>query len=222
MIWVIVTVVILLLAREIYIATHIQRSPYIKALCNTSDGSVLLTFDDGPHPTNTPKVLDVLKRHNVKAMFFCIGKEAEKYPEIVQRIVAEGHTIGQHSYSHNPMHYFCGAKHYRSELLKAHKVFEAIGVEILCFRPPLGITNYMVRKAVKAMNYKVVGWSVRSFDTRGKRVDKVMARIRDQITQGSVILLHDRMDDADVLTEKIIETFVSDINRKANIETILR
>lgn len=221
MIWLVVIIVVALLLREIYVATHIQRSPYVDAHCYTVDGSVLLTFDDGPHPVNTPKVLDVLKRHGIHALFFCVGREAERYPDIVRRIVAEGHTVGQHTYFHNPFHNFYGPRHYSAEIARAHQLFSSLGISIRLFRPPLGITNYVVSRAVRLMGYTVIGWSVRSFDTRGEGVDEVMRRVGRQLKPGAVVLLHDRLDDAASLAEAIITTSPYEINRNINIESIL-
>ncbi|MCQ2203372.1 MAG: polysaccharide deacetylase family protein [Bacteroidales bacterium] len=203
--------VICILAREVYAATHIGAKMYIDAQCTTGDESIMLTFDDGPHPVNTPKVLDVLKKHNIKATFFCIASEAEKYPDIVKRIVDEGHTIGQHTYYHNPMHSFYTGKKYLAELKKAHETFEKLGIKIELFRPPLGITNAMIRWATEQMGYKVIGWSVRSFDTRNESREKVLERVVRQLKKGDIVLLHDRMDKADWLAERIIEKIERDL-----------
>lgn len=201
---IIAVLLIAVIGREVYAATHIQSCIYIDAQCTTGTDNVLLTFDDGPHPVNTPLVLDVLKAHNVKAVFFCIASQAEKYPELISRIIAEGHTIGQHTYYHNPFHSFYPRRTYLDELQKAHQVFLRLGVNVSLFRPPLGITNAMIRWAVCQMNYKVVAWSVRSFDTRSESRQKVLSRVTSQLRPGSIVLLHDRMDQADSLTRDII------------------
>ena len=205
MIYIVIGVfIVLVLLREVYIATHIQISPYVEAICQTSDGSVLLTFDDGPNVENTPKVLDVLRKYNVKAFFFCVGKEAENHPDIVRQIVEEGHAVGQHTYWHNPFHNFYTRSIYEHELRKAHGVFQSIGIDIKMFRPPLGITNWVVGRSVKDLGYKVVGWSVRSFDTRNESREKVLERVKKSMAHGSIILLHDRIEGADWLAEEII------------------
>jgi len=201
---VVVILLLLIVAREVYVATHIQSCAYIKAMCSTSGNGVLLTFDDGPDEQNTPRVLSVLKKHNVKALFFCVGSEAEKNPELVKRIVSEGHTIGQHTYYHNPFHSFYSSDRYRKELVRAHEVFSKLGVEIRLFRPPLGITNIMIKHAVEKMNYKTIAWSVRSFDTRNESRDTVIRCVTNQIKEDSIILLHDRLDSADIVAEEII------------------
>lgn len=195
----------IVLAREVYAATHIQAGFYIKPICTTDGHGVLLTFDDGPNVKNTPKVLEVLRRYNAKAVFFCIGGEAEKYPDIVKQIISEGHMIGQHTYCHNPFHSFFSSNRYLSELQQAHDVFARLGVDIKLFRPPLGITNVMIKRAVEQMGYLTMAWSVRSFDTRSESRAKVISRVVDKMQSDSIILLHDRMDDADIVAEEIIK-----------------
>ncbi len=200
----IAVVVVVVVMREVYVATHIQTCAYLPAICQTNGNGVMLTFDDGPDEINTPKVLCVLKKYNVKAAFFCIGSKAEKSPEVLQSIVSDGHVIGQHTYHHNPFRSFCSSSNYRHELMRAHEVFARLGVHIKLFRPPLGITNIMIKQAVKSLGYTTVAWSVRSFDTRSEGRDKVLRRVRQQLKPDSIILLHDRLEHCDELTEAII------------------
>lgn len=201
---VIAVVLLLILTREIYAATHIQAGMYIKPICTTGNRGVLLTFDDGPNEKNTPKVLEMLRKHKVKAIFFCIGSEAERHPEIVKQIIADGHLIGQHTYYHNPFHSFYSSKRYQQELQKSHDTFARLGVDIKLFRPPLGITNKMIREAVEKMGYMTMAWSVRSFDTRSESREIVIKRVVEKMKDNSIILLHDRMDNADMVAESII------------------
>ena len=200
----IIAYVAVVITREVYAATHIQKGFYVNAQSVSECNGILLTFDDGPDPENTPKVLDILKKYNVKALFFIIAKNAEQHPEIIKRIQAEGHTIGSHTYHHNPFMAFRTSGSYTKELKHADEVFKSLNINIKLFRPPLGITNAMIRKAIDKMNYHVVAWSIRSFDTRKTPRQEVLNRICSQLQPNSIILMHDRMHEADWLTEKVI------------------
>lgn len=200
----ILLIIIAIIAREVYVATHIQTCTYLPAICHTQHRGVLLTFDDGPDEINTIKILSLLKQHNIKAIFFCIGQKAEKHPEIVKQIVADGHLIGQHTYHHNPFRNFCTPTSYLNELKKAHQAFSQIGITIKLFRPPLGITNWMIKKAVEQMHYTTVAWSIRSFDTRAEDSNIVIDRVMRQINDESIILLHDRLNNSPEIAEGII------------------
>lgn len=178
---------------------------FVKSTCSLDDkNAVLLTFDDGPHPTLTPKLLDLLRRNDIKAMFFCIGHKVESFPEIVKMIENDGHTIGNHTFKHTPKYTFWGKKRILEELRKSHEKLSAIGVDTNLFRPPLGITNGDIAWACKQLNYKIIGWSLRSFDTQHTTRERVFRRIRRKLHGGDIILLHDRLEGVDWLVNEII------------------
>ncbi len=204
MIVIVVIIISIIVGREVYVATHIQTCAYLPAVCTTNGNGLLLTFDDGPDEQNTPKVLSVLRKYNVKAVFFCIGSKALQHPEIVQRIVADGHIVGQHTFHHNPFRSFCSTNSYFAELKKAHEALRSVGVVPTLFRPPLGITNYMIKHAVQRIGYTTVGWSVRSFDTRRESRSKVISRVANNLRPDSIVLLHDRLNNSDEVAEAII------------------
>ncbi|WP_432412044.1 polysaccharide deacetylase family protein [Rasiella sp. SM2506] len=155
--------------------------------------TVALTFDDGPHPLYTPQVLALLKQYNATATFFCIGKNAEKYPALVQQIIADGHFIGNHSFSHKPHIGFNGTKCWINELKKTDTVLETIlGEKPTLFRPPYGVTTPHLAKAIEFTNHTVVGWNIRTYDTSPIRhKDAMLKYIKMHTEPGSVILLHD-------------------------------
>ena len=112
--------------------------------------SVMLTFDDGPHPDYTPMVLDVLRERGVKAVFFLIGENAIENPQIVRRIADEGHMIGIHSLRHTPEFTISSKKLVKRDLNATIKILEELtGGKIKLFRPPYGVTNPSVGGAVK-------------------------------------------------------------------------
>ena len=150
-----------------------------------------LTFDDGPTEF-TPKFLDLLKEHEIKATFFCIGKQIEKHPEIFQRIIAEGHTVGNHTLSHSNSTGFLSTSKMTEEIEKCDEVMMRIGnIKTDLYRPPFGITNPNIAKAIRKTNKKSIGWNVRSLDTITDDEKKIYKRVTKGLKKGSIILLHD-------------------------------
>lgn len=154
-------------------------------------GTVAITFDDGPHPVFTPKILDVLKRKKVKATFFVLGKHVEKYPEITQRIVEEGHDIANHTYTHRDL-----APTTRQIVLhqirKTEKaIFKATGVKTNLFRPPRGIYSNTVRKLLIKEGYKIILWTVSTLDWRQVSAEKMLRRVKLYVRDGGIVLFHD-------------------------------
>lgn len=207
LIWIVAILIIAILSLFIYASYSIKSGVYLKTLCsNPPKGKVIaLTFDDGPDTEQTPKILDLLKEYNVQACFFCIGNKVKKNPEIAQRIVKEGHLIGNHSFSHSFSFPLYSAKRITDELLLTEKEIEkASDIRTRLFRPPFGVTNPTIAKVVKKMNYITIGWSIRSLDTKGSE-EKAFRRIQSKIHPGAVILLHDTMPFSDILFRKVLE-----------------
>lgn len=191
----------------VYASYSIQSGIYLKALCRNPKKNkiVALTFDDGPDRGQTPKVLDILKEYNIKTCFFCIGNKIEGNEDIILRIKEEGHLIGNHSLNHFFSFPLYSSQRMKKELSDCGKKIEDItGDKITLFRPPFGITNPTVAKAVKAMGYITIGWSIRSLDTC-KKEEVVLKRIKRGLKPGAVILLHDPLPSSDSLLRKILE-----------------
>jgi peptidoglycan/xylan/chitin deacetylase (PgdA/CDA1 family) len=194
---------------------NIQWSFYFKVINKfKSSNAIVLTFDDGPHPEVTPKVLDVLKSQQVPATFFCIGKNAEAYPELVKRIVTEEHTIGNHSYSHDVMFGFFTKKRVVSDLELCSAALKKItNQEVKYFRPPFGVTNPNIKRALKKLPLNTIGWSLRTLDTV-KKEDTIIKRL-SKIKSGDIVLFHDRIPGI----ENILNAFIEDCKQK-NIQII--
>lgn len=189
-----------------YTSFTISTQFYIPAVCtfNTSEKKIALTFDDGPHD-NTEKILEVLKKYNVKATFFCIGKHVEKYPEIVKKIDQEGHLLGGHTYSHHTLFPFFPIKKIKKELLDSNDIFyKIIGKKPLMFRPPYGVTNPLVASGIKKAGLKVIAWSIRTLDTVKGDFESVKKNVDKQISPGGIILLHDSTAGIELVTEQLI------------------
>ena len=170
-----------------------------------SSNNIYLTFDDGPNEEFTPKVLELLKAHNAKATFFCIGENIQKHPKVFQQIIDEGHSIGNHSFSHKPSFGFLSTKAVTKDIEKTQTLMkEGFGLETKLFRPPFGITNPNITKAVETLNLETIGWSVRSFDTFFKNPEMIVKMIKPQIKSGSVVLLHDKSQSSVELLELLL------------------
>lgn len=152
---------------------------------------IALTFDDGPEP-QTLKVLELLKQHNIKATFFCIGHKIDEHPEIFKQIIREGHTIGNHSYSHPKNWGFLSSKTVQRELESCDKAAKSRGgVQLHYFRMPFGNCNPNIAKSLKNTGHQPVGWSLRSFDALLTSEENIFKRITTKLKPGQVILMHD-------------------------------
>lgn len=192
----------------VWASADIGSGVYVRALCRRRTGKavVALTFDDGPDPVTTPEVLDVLRRHGVKAAFFVTGEKLRRNPETARRTVAEGHILGNHTYRHSAFFPLMSGRGVAEEIEKTQIAAEEIaGVRPLLFRPPFGVTNPIIGGAVSRAGLRCIGWSIRSLDTFENRSrEEVCRRIADRLHNGAVILLHDRCKDAGRLTEMVI------------------
>jgi peptidoglycan/xylan/chitin deacetylase (PgdA/CDA1 family) len=180
---------------------------YVKAICKPDAPGVVLTFDDGVDEIQTPKVLDVLKKYDAKAIFFIIGEKAEKHPHLVQRIVAEGHKIGIHSYTHKPIFPILAYDNMHKEVWDTKEILEKITGEIVdLFRPPFGVTNPNVGKVVEELNLKTIGWNIRSLDTNMSQDRlQVAERVSQKLTGRDIILLHDDRQGSEILLEALLK-----------------
>jgi len=152
--------------------------------------SVVLTFDDGPAPPFTEQVLDILAEHRISATFFLCGKNVERHPELARRIVSEGHTIGNHTYSH-PFLFARSRRFMAGEIDRAQEAIERItGVRPTLFRPPYGVRWFGLMPILRERGLKMVMWSVMGFDWK-YQTQAIIGAIRRRLHPGAVILLHD-------------------------------
>jgi peptidoglycan/xylan/chitin deacetylase (PgdA/CDA1 family) len=154
------------------------------------ENEVYLSFDDGPHPTITPWVLDELKKHNAKATFFCIGNNVERYPHIYQEILNEGHAVGNHTY-HHLNGWKTKDKEYIDDISKAAQLIKSN-----LFRPPYGrIKKRQAKKiagALKTSHAQIIMWDVLSadFDSSFSH-EQCLANVLENVSAGSIIVFHD-------------------------------
>lgn len=189
-------VTILLLTHLIYCSANICSQAYIKTYCksDTKEKKISITFDDGPDAEITPEVLAILNEFNVKATFFCIGNQIEKNRELVKEIDSKGHLIGNHSFSHEFWFDLYPAKKMQEDIEKTNGlIFETTGKKTKLFRPPYGVTNPSLKRAIKELDFYTIGWNIRSFDTV-KHIKKTIFRLKTKLNPGSIILFHDNRE----------------------------
>ena len=197
----------------------IRRNMFVNSINSLEKDEICLTFDDGPDPVMTPKILDILNKYNIQANFFLIGMNSHKHKSIVKRIYSEGHIIGCHTYNHKlyfPLYPF---NRIENELITTNNVISSItSEEITLFRPPFGITNPKISKVLKKLGMICIGWDIRSFDTITHNSEKLYRRVKKGIDKGgSVILFHDRCESTLDILERII---IYCIDKKLKFTTI--
>lgn len=151
---------------------------------------IALTFDDGPWPNSTSQVLNILKKNNVKATFFVVGRQVKQYPQLTKRVVAEGHAIGNHSWSHQYHKYSpsTAARELNSTTDLVHKI---TGVKTSLFRPPGGILNNGLATYAQQKKYAVIMWSADSLDWRYRSTSALISSVLREARPGAIVLLHD-------------------------------
>ena len=153
---------------------------------------IYLTFDDGPDPIFTPKILTILEKERAKASFFVVGEKALKYPVIIQQMNQSGHTIGIHSFEHKRLFY--QPKAYIHEQLSKSKfiVEQIIGKTVRYFRPPYGVFSPRLIQVCQELDLELVLWSVMSYDFDVRISDKsILKLIETKTTGGDIIVFHD-------------------------------
>lgn len=181
-------------------------------------GKVCLTFDDGPQEASS-SILDILKTHQVSAIFFVIGQNIDKNPAILKRMHEEGHQIGNHSFAHKPSFDWQNVTQMKAEIMATnHRIAAITGTTPYLFRPPFGVTNPNLAKAIKETNMTSVGWNMRSYDTIAKDEQALLNKILKGTKDGSIILLHD----ACAITAKILPKLITELRQRGYEFTTLK
>jgi peptidoglycan/xylan/chitin deacetylase (PgdA/CDA1 family) len=154
--------------------------------------AVALTFDDGPDPSTTPLLLDLLERRDVKATFFVIGEKAVAHPELVDRIIQQGHQLGNHSFQHSTCIFFQKVAAVVKDVEAVQQVLKQHGVEPLVYRPPVGIVTPRLQPALEKTGLTLVNFSNRPFDRGNRRLNSLSRRVLQNLEDDDIILLHDR------------------------------
>jgi peptidoglycan/xylan/chitin deacetylase (PgdA/CDA1 family) len=182
-----------LLAYSVFMPRCQFWAPVIRSIPDRE--TVALTFDDGPHPEFTPRILDILAQHEVRATFFVIGRNAEKHPEIVKRMAVEGHTVGNHTLDHDRFGVNQKRDYWRRQIQETQRIVAQITGQLpVLFRSPMGFKTGHIAAAAKEARLPFVGWSVRSLDTRPLSAEKLAARVLARTTGNDIVLLHDGLE----------------------------
>jgi len=209
----------------VWASASIRSGVYVRVFCRekTDRKVVYLTFDDGPHPPETERVLDVLRERGARATFFLIGSKVSGNEAVLRRMLEEGHALGLHTYSHAGTFPLLSFDKMLADVNDGkHAVESVAGKKISLFRPPFGVTNPTISKVVRTLGLHTVGWDVRSFDTMFCKSSEhsckqsghdwyvpVVERIMKQVRPGSVILLHDRLDGASELLALLLDSLAA-------------
>lgn len=230
----------------VWASASIRSGVYVRAFCRekTDRKVVYLTFDDGPHPPETERVLDVLRERGARATFFLIGSKVSGNEAVLHRMLEEGHALGLHTYSHAGTFPLLSFDKMLADVNEGKRAVESVaGKKISLFRPPFGVTNPTISKVVRTLGLHTVGWDVRSFDTMFCKSSEhsckssgysckqsehsckqsgysckqsghdwyvpVVERIMKQVRPGSVILLHDRLDEASELIALLLDSLAA-------------
>lgn len=210
--WPLLTASIGTLFLAIGLGVAIPQMSFFGPFICSGDGAkkqVALTFDDGPDARSTPALLDALREAEVEAAFFVIGKKVEAEPQLANRILREGHLLENHSYAHSYTTNFYPTKKLTTDLSRTQQAIEKhTGTTPKFFRPPVGLSNPNVFHAATALRLKVIGWSIRSLDTRLTDPERIVQRIERGLKPGAIILLHDGNIPAErlVVTVKLLLT----------------
>jgi peptidoglycan/xylan/chitin deacetylase (PgdA/CDA1 family) len=186
---------------------------FLKVVCSaaTDQKEIAISFDDGPATNYTPGILQLLKQHNIKATFFCIGNRIAGNEHIVKQIKEEGHIIGNHSYSHHFWFDMYSSKKMLADMKRMdHEMEKVTGMLPKLFRPPYGVTNPSLKKAILKGGYIPVGWSVRSMDTVIKDENRLLNKITGSLQPGAVFLFHDTSK----TTLNILPEFIQEVKNK--------
>lgn len=160
----------------------------------TDEPVIALTFDDGPDPRYTPVILDYLRRYDAKATFFVIGRNAERFPDLLRRVVREGHEVGNHTYSHPLRLRQEDGGEIARELRKTEELVAALtGYQTRVFRPPGGAYNAQLIATAKSLGYEIIiwSWTTNPSDAYAPGAPKIVQRVTENATPGDIVLLHD-------------------------------
>lgn len=191
----------------VYASAYIGSQVYVKALLNGKSGKrqIAITFDDGPDGERTKRILEVLRRHQIKAGFFLIGNKIHGQEELVNQLHLEGHLIGNHSFAHDFWYDLKNEKEIVADMEQCLGTIEkASGIRTNLFRPPYGVTTPNIGKAVKNLKLHTIGWSLRSLDTTAKSKEELLNRVK-KVNDGDIILFHDTTEFMAEFLEEFIQ-----------------
>jgi peptidoglycan-N-acetylglucosamine deacetylase len=191
----------------------------------TGRGQVALTFDDGPDPETTPKILEALRQRDYKATFFVIARKVEQHPALVAAILQAGHELGLHGYEHDRLTAWRAPSRIVTDIRKAQEVLlQLTGQRVFWYRPPIGHVSPRTAVAVRKADVELVAWSVRCVDgLRNRNPLRVTARVERKLHDGAIVMLHDASEHGDFVpaTVRCIEAILDSVSRRGYVSVTL-
>ncbi len=191
-----IVIAVLLSCLAVWLPVKVHEAAEVAALpvhyVPTNERIVALTYDDGPYPLYTPKLLHVLKYYHVRATFFVIGERAKRWPDIVREAARDGHVIANHTYTHPAYFEYLPPAQITQELsCTQHIIYDLTGRRYGFFRPPKGLVNHNLAATARADGYQIILWSVSADHHEAKTPEEMAERVIRRIRPGSIILMHD-------------------------------
>lgn len=165
--------------------------PCVSGIETKGEKNLYLTFDDGPVPGCTEKVLELLRRYEASATFFVIGERAQRHQALVREIQSGGHSIGNHSLDHDFKNFFTSRKRMREWVVKSEALLRGLGVKSVGFRSPAGVRTPPLQAALRELGLPLIHWKVRFYDTAIAWTEQKALRSLKSTPAGSIVLLHD-------------------------------
>lgn len=180
-------------------------------------GKIYLTFDDGPTEACTPLLLDLLKAQSVPATFFVLGERAAENPDLVRRMVFEGHRVENHGYWHRP-HWFCSQEFVRDSIWRTNQLLEKItGVRPRCFRPPFGRFGFRAWQVCREFDLKIILWNLMPHDYRPEvNAEMLVQRVTSNLKARQIVVFHDNLPTPDKLLSALPP--IIEFSRRAGFE----
>jgi peptidoglycan-N-acetylglucosamine deacetylase len=207
-----------------YGSYYVGSNFFMKVLCSAPVAArqIAISFDDGPARAHTAAILDLLKAQGVPAAFFCIGKNIAGNEVLLQRIAAEGHIIGNHSYSHHFWFDLFGTRKMSDDLEQMSSAAEkVVGKRPVLFRPPYGVTTPNMRRVMNRGGYTAIGWNIRSLDTMIKDKDQLLHKITGRLQPGAIVLLHDTSASTLAMLPQLIQAVRSEGYEFVRVDKLL-
>lgn len=155
--------------------------------------AVALTFDDGPDPLTTPELLRLLKKYRTTGTFFVTGHRVVRFPQLIKEILAQGHSLANHSFHHDLLGAFRSTQTMKYEIEATQRALKDLGIIALAYRPPMGITSPRLRRLMQMEGMFVVNFSCRAWDGGNRRIRHLSRRILKRVRANDILLLHDNL-----------------------------
>ena len=188
-----------------------EKPEYVYSSHMNDGNKIALTFDDGPHPVYTPIILDILKEYDVHATFFLIGENAERNPDLVRRILREGHEIGNHTYLHKNLREHTPGCIYEEISMAEEAILRIADQRTKLLRPPGGLYDKQVCETARRLDYDIILWTVDTLDWTHPTSKEIVEKVESSVQCGDIILCHDFIGGAPSPTPEAIKRIIPDL-----------